>query len=247
MLSRAPGRGRQGRASRRPLENQRAVGLRPAGVSPHRGFIPTLKGVLLTAPRNLGLTPPGYNLPPHSRLPTGLLPPLLSDLIATTEARPPRMIDDTIPKELERICQKALSKRASERYNTARDMAEDLREFLETAGGMISPATPAVPPAIPPSSTQEKTPAPSTSTQSDVDRRSPRGCWAGSSSTYRDRDVIGTTDLRFDVRDRRVDRAFRPRNAGDRRVKSRVDGQVRTGLRAAAKEDDSRDGGQHAG
>ena len=36
--------------------------------------------------------------------------------IITSEPRPPRQIDDTIPKELERICQKALSKRASERY-----------------------------------------------------------------------------------------------------------------------------------
>ena len=43
----------------------------------------------------------------------------LMDLIATTEARPPRQIDDTIPKELERICLKAMSKRASERYTTA--------------------------------------------------------------------------------------------------------------------------------
>ena len=42
----------------------------------------------------------------------------LLDLIATTEARPPRQIDDTIPKELERICLKALSKRATERYST---------------------------------------------------------------------------------------------------------------------------------
>ena len=33
----------------------------------------------------------------------------LLDLIATTEARPPRQIDDTIPKELERICLKAMS------------------------------------------------------------------------------------------------------------------------------------------
>ncbi len=56
----------------------------------------------------------------------------LLDLIATTEARPPRQINDTIPKELERICQKALSKRASERYSTAKDMAEDLRFFLQT-------------------------------------------------------------------------------------------------------------------
>ena len=64
----------------------------------------------------------------------------LLDLIATTEARPPRQIDDTIPKELERICQKALSKRASERYNTAKDMAEDLRLFLQTTVGTVSPA-----------------------------------------------------------------------------------------------------------
>ena len=53
--------------------------------------------------------------------------------IKTTEPRPPRQIDDTIPKELERICLKALSKRASDRYSTAKDMAEDLRLFLQTA------------------------------------------------------------------------------------------------------------------
>ena len=63
----------------------------------------------------------------------------LLDLIATTEARPPRQIDDTIPKELERICQKALSKRASERYSTAKDIAEDLRLFLQTVAGTTPP------------------------------------------------------------------------------------------------------------
>ncbi len=51
--------------------------------------------------------------------------------IILAEPRPPRQIDDTIPKELERICQKALAKRTSERYSTARDLAEDLRQFLE--------------------------------------------------------------------------------------------------------------------
>ena len=30
----------------------------------------------MTAPRNLRLTPPGYNLPPHSRLPAGVLRPV---------------------------------------------------------------------------------------------------------------------------------------------------------------------------
>ena len=52
--------------------------------------------------------------------------------VVYTEPRPPRQIDGAIPGELERICLKALAKRASERYTTARDMADDLRHFLET-------------------------------------------------------------------------------------------------------------------
>ena len=91
--------------------------------------------------------------------------------ITTTEPRPPRQIDDTIPKELERICQKALSKRASERYSTAKDMAEDLRLFLQTTGGTVSPAAPAVPVSTPPGSTLESAPPPPTSRQSDSDQR----------------------------------------------------------------------------
>src|SRR5262249_55248576 len=53
--------------------------------------------------------------------------------ITTVEPRPPRQVDDTIPKELERICLKALSKRASERYTTAKDMADDLGHWLTRA------------------------------------------------------------------------------------------------------------------
>jgi serine/threonine protein kinase/formylglycine-generating enzyme required for sulfatase activity len=56
--------------------------------------------------------------------------------IVADEARPPRQIDDTIPKELERICLKALSKRASDRYMTARDMAADLGHFLGREKGV---------------------------------------------------------------------------------------------------------------
>jgi serine/threonine protein kinase/tetratricopeptide (TPR) repeat protein len=60
----------------------------------------------------------------------------LLEQIASVEARPPRQIDDRIPKELERICLKALAKRASERYTTARDFADDLRHFLrQTSDG----------------------------------------------------------------------------------------------------------------
>jgi serine/threonine protein kinase/formylglycine-generating enzyme required for sulfatase activity len=47
--------------------------------------------------------------------------------ITTREPRPPRQLDDTIPKELDRICLKALAKRAADRYSTALDLAEDLR------------------------------------------------------------------------------------------------------------------------
>jgi serine/threonine protein kinase len=50
--------------------------------------------------------------------------------IVSAEPRPPRQIDDAIPRELERICLKALSRRARERYATAKDMADDLRQFL---------------------------------------------------------------------------------------------------------------------
>jgi serine/threonine protein kinase/formylglycine-generating enzyme required for sulfatase activity len=54
--------------------------------------------------------------------------------IRMLEPRPPRQIDDSIPKELERICLKAIAKRASDRYNTALDMSDDLRAFLAEFG-----------------------------------------------------------------------------------------------------------------
>ena len=63
----------------------------------------------------------------------------LVEEIITGEPRPLRQIDDTIPKELERICLKSMSKRAAERYITARDMAEEIRSFLETATARVQP------------------------------------------------------------------------------------------------------------
>jgi hypothetical protein len=54
----------------------------------------------------------------------------LTQQIIGLEARPPRQIDDRIPRELDRICLKALAKRPSERYSAARDLADDLRRFL---------------------------------------------------------------------------------------------------------------------
>jgi formylglycine-generating enzyme required for sulfatase activity len=43
----------------------------------------------------------------------------LLEQITSFEPRPPRQYDDRIPKELERICHKALAKRAVDRYSTA--------------------------------------------------------------------------------------------------------------------------------
>jgi formylglycine-generating enzyme required for sulfatase activity len=79
--------------------------------------------------------------------------------IATVEPRPPRQVNDAIAKELERICLKCLAKRASERYTTARDLADDLRHFLEQAPATstsaapvglaeAAPSTPAPPPPV---------------------------------------------------------------------------------------------------
>jgi serine/threonine protein kinase len=85
----------------------------------------------------------------------------LLDLIATAEPRPLRQIDDAIPKELERICLKALSKRATDRYTTAQDLAEDLRAFLGTIAATVIPVAPnSARPQLGP--TQEPTPVPST-------------------------------------------------------------------------------------
>jgi serine/threonine protein kinase/formylglycine-generating enzyme required for sulfatase activity len=54
--------------------------------------------------------------------------------IKTREPPPPRQYDSSIPRELDRICLKALSTRASERYSTALDFAEDLRHWQQRTG-----------------------------------------------------------------------------------------------------------------
>ncbi len=79
----------------------------------------------------------------------------LLEQIASFEPRPPRQYDDAIPKELERICLKALSKRATDRYTTAKDMADDLRHFLsqQPGGTPARGVTPAVAPIVQPPST----------------------------------------------------------------------------------------------
>ena len=99
--------------------------------------------------------------------------------IIDNEPRPPRQIDDTIPKELERICQKSLAKRASERYTTAKDMAEDIRLLLQATGGMVSRGIPTAIMSPPLGLALESAPSAATSRQSDSGGRAtkivPRG------------------------------------------------------------------------
>lgn len=65
--------------------------------------------------------------------------------VISYEPRPLRQVNDTIPKELERICFRALCKRASERYMTGQDLAEDLRAFLQSMAGTVGAASTAAP------------------------------------------------------------------------------------------------------
>ena len=65
--------------------------------------------------------------------------------IKTVEARPPRQHDETLPRALEEICLRALSKRLSERYATAIDLADDIRPVLDGDGMGRAPAVAASP------------------------------------------------------------------------------------------------------
>jgi hypothetical protein len=51
--------------------------------------------------------------------------------IANEEPRPPRSIHPSVPRELETVVLKALGKESSERYLSARELADDLQRFLD--------------------------------------------------------------------------------------------------------------------
>lgn len=68
--------------------------------------------------------------------------------IIEAEPKPPRHLDESIPAELERIVLKSLAKRASDRYATAHEFADDLRFWLsaETEGSKKEEAKVAIVP-----------------------------------------------------------------------------------------------------
>jgi serine/threonine protein kinase/formylglycine-generating enzyme required for sulfatase activity len=92
------------------------------------------------------------------------------DLIANHEPQPPRQRVPSLKKDLEHICLKALSKRISERYTTAKDMANELRGFLTQSPQEEKPALGKVP-AQPPSAGDAPTQPGSAPTTASTDSR----------------------------------------------------------------------------
>jgi serine/threonine protein kinase/formylglycine-generating enzyme required for sulfatase activity len=60
------------------------------------------------------------------------------EAILRREPKPPRQVDGTIPRELERICLRCLSKRMSDRYSSATDLIADLGAWREARTGASS-------------------------------------------------------------------------------------------------------------
>jgi serine/threonine protein kinase len=102
-------------------------------------------------------------------------PSEILEQVATLEPRPLRQIDDAIPRELERICSKALSKRASERFITAKDMADDLRHFLAAGSEVKQVSTTAEAAPSPVAGTPSVQPAPAAATEPSPVRIVPKG------------------------------------------------------------------------
>ena len=55
--------------------------------------------------------------------------------IIEVQPEPPSRIDAEVPEVLERICLRAMAKDRGERYETAREFADDLRDYLRTGAG----------------------------------------------------------------------------------------------------------------
>jgi hypothetical protein len=49
--------------------------------------------------------------------------------VVAEEARPPRQLNEAVPRDLETVCLKALAKEPARRYQSARELAEDLRRW----------------------------------------------------------------------------------------------------------------------
>ncbi len=57
------------------------------------------------------------------------VPHMVLQQVLAEEPRPPRFLNDKIPRDLETICLKAMAKEPGRRYQTARELADDLRRW----------------------------------------------------------------------------------------------------------------------
>jgi serine/threonine protein kinase len=68
---------------------------------------------------------------------------LLMLQVLEDEPRPPRRLNEQVPRDLETICLKAMAKSAGRRYQTAQELADDLRRFIEGKPIKARPVGPA--------------------------------------------------------------------------------------------------------
>lgn len=66
----------------------------------------------------------------------------LRDEVETREPKPPRQIDDTIPRALETCVMRCMEKSVRDRYATAGDLAADLRTWLGSVSAVETPDIP---------------------------------------------------------------------------------------------------------
>ena len=84
----------------------------------------------------------------------------LFEIIRAHDPKPPRQIERSVPKELERICLKCLAQRRADRYNTADDLREDLLNWLNQGQtGLSAPPAASSPSKLPLSSKSELLPS----------------------------------------------------------------------------------------
>jgi WD40 repeat protein/serine/threonine protein kinase len=67
--------------------------------------------------------------------------PMLLHQVLHDEPRPPRKLNDRIPRNLETICLKSMAKEAGSRYHDAAELRDDLRRFLDDKPIKARPAT----------------------------------------------------------------------------------------------------------
>jgi eukaryotic-like serine/threonine-protein kinase len=81
-----------------------------------------------------------------------------SQRMNSVEARPLRQLNNRVPRELERICLRAICKRAADRYASAKDFADDLRHWLGPISGKVATTEVVTIIATPPPSEAETNP-----------------------------------------------------------------------------------------